>query len=62
MPIALMKHELGNNAWKAGTAEMKYDEDSFNTYGRVSFYALKANTVRAYWEWMPTHPTSRPRR
>jgi alkaline phosphatase D len=46
-------HEVANNAWKDGSAEMNNTEDSFLKDGGVSVDSKKANAVRAHFEWMP---------
>ncbi|KAL7271554.1 hypothetical protein RUND412_005678 [Rhizina undulata] len=46
-------HEVADNSYRDGTADMNNTEDSFIKYDGVSFDQRKANAVRAYFEWMP---------
>ncbi|PGG98389.1 hypothetical protein AJ80_09539 [Polytolypa hystricis UAMH7299] len=46
-------HEVENNIWKAGSSAMNNTEDSFLNAGGLSIDQVKANAVRAHFEWMP---------
>ncbi|KAK2797673.1 hypothetical protein FQN50_009097 [Emmonsiellopsis sp. PD_5] len=46
-------HEVENNIWKAGSSHMNNTEDSFIKAGGISVDQVKANAVRAHFEWMP---------
>ncbi|KAK2741097.1 hypothetical protein FQN55_008501 [Onygenales sp. PD_40] len=46
-------HEVENNIWKAGSSKMNNTEDSFIKAGGISVDQVKANAVRAHFEWMP---------
>ncbi|RDW82353.1 metallo-dependent phosphatase-4 [Coleophoma cylindrospora] len=46
-------HEVADNTWRAGSAELNNTEDSFIKDGGVSVDQRKMNAVRAYFEWMP---------
>ncbi|PGH05353.1 hypothetical protein AJ79_06822 [Helicocarpus griseus UAMH5409] len=46
-------HEVENNIWKAGSSAMNNTEDSFIKAGGISIDQVKANAVRAHFEWMP---------
>ncbi|OAT12934.1 hypothetical protein BDBG_17730 [Blastomyces gilchristii SLH14081] len=42
-----------NNIWKAGSSKMNNTEESFIKAGGISINQVKANAVRAHFEWMP---------
>ncbi|KAI9668654.1 MAG: hypothetical protein M1831_001093 [Alyxoria varia] len=46
-------HEVADNTWMAGEADLQNTEDSFNENGGISVDQRKMNAVRAYFEWMP---------
>ncbi|KLJ06046.1 alkaline phosphatase [Blastomyces silverae] len=46
-------HEVENNIWKAGSSAMNNTEESFIKAGGISIDQVKANAVRAHFEWMP---------
>ncbi|KAI9757559.1 MAG: hypothetical protein M1815_000781 [Lichina confinis] len=46
-------HEVADNAWRGGSAELNNTEESFIESGGVSVDQRKMNAVRAYFEWMP---------
>ena len=51
--VSNLKHEVADNSWRAGSADMNNTEESFNKFSGVTYDQRKANAVRAYWEWMP---------
>ncbi|PGH02272.1 alkaline phosphatase D [Blastomyces parvus] len=46
-------HEVEDNIWKAGSSAMNNTEESFVKAGGISIDQVKANAVRAHFEWMP---------
>ncbi|TLD28591.1 hypothetical protein PspLS_04052 [Pyricularia sp. CBS 133598] len=46
-------HEVADNVYNGGSAEMNNTEDSFVKDGGVLIDQRKMNAVRAYFEWMP---------
>lgn len=46
-------HEVADNTYRDGEAELSNDEKSFVSDGGVSVDQRKMNAVRAYFEWMP---------
>ncbi|CBX99519.1 hypothetical protein IAQ61_005227 [Plenodomus lingam] len=46
-------HEVADNTYRDGAAELNNTEDSFLRDGGVSVDQRKMNAVRAYFEWMP---------
>ncbi|KAH8728226.1 phosphodiesterase/alkaline phosphatase D precursor [Phaeosphaeriaceae sp. PMI808] len=46
-------HEVADNTWRDGAAELNNTEDSFLKDGGISVDQRKMNAVRAYFEWMP---------
>ncbi|KAF2797135.1 alkaline phosphatase-like protein [Melanomma pulvis-pyrius CBS 109.77] len=46
-------HEVADNTWRDGSAELNNTEDSFVRDGGVSVDQRKMHAVRAYFEWMP---------
>ncbi|KFA56390.1 hypothetical protein S40293_05065 [Stachybotrys chartarum IBT 40293] len=46
-------HEVADNAYRDGSAELNNTEASFVSDGGVSVDQRKMNAVRAYFEWMP---------
>ncbi|EFQ32479.1 PhoD-like phosphatase [Colletotrichum graminicola] len=46
-------HEVADNTWRDGAAELNNTEGSFIADGGVSVDQRKMNAVRAYFEWMP---------
>lgn len=46
-------HEVADNSWRDGQAELNNTEASFVMDGGVSVDQRKMNAVRAYFEWMP---------
>ena len=46
-------HEVADNTYRDGMAELNNTEDSFISDGGVSTDQRKMNAVRAYFEWMP---------
>ncbi|KAI9801598.1 MAG: hypothetical protein M1825_003277 [Sarcosagium campestre] len=46
-------HEVADNTWRDGSAELNNTEDSFIHDGGISVDQRKMNAVRAYYEWMP---------
>ncbi|KEF56307.1 alkaline phosphatase [Exophiala aquamarina CBS 119918] len=46
-------HEVADNTWRDGSAELNNTEASFVADGGVSVDQRKMNAVRAYWEWQP---------
>ncbi|KAE8445639.1 hypothetical protein EG329_012936 [Mollisiaceae sp. DMI_Dod_QoI] len=46
-------HEVADNTFRDGSAELNNTEDSFIKDGGVSVDQRKMNAVRAYFEWMP---------
>ncbi|KAJ9666788.1 hypothetical protein H2201_003192 [Coniosporium apollinis] len=46
-------HEIADNTYRDGSAELNNTEDSFVRDGGVSVDQRKMNAVRAYFEWMP---------
>ncbi|KAG9202416.1 hypothetical protein G6514_004392 [Epicoccum nigrum] len=46
-------HEVADNVYRDGSAELNNTEDSFIKDGGVSVDQRKMNAVRAYFEWMP---------
>jgi len=46
-------HEVADNTYRDGSAELNNTEDSFIKDGGVSVDQRKMNAVRAYFEWMP---------
>jgi alkaline phosphatase D len=46
-------HEVADNTYRDGSAELNNTEDSFLKDGGISVDQRKMNAVRAYFEWMP---------
>lgn len=46
-------HEVADNTYRDGMAELNNTEASFVADGGVSVDQRKMNAVRAYWEWQP---------
>jgi alkaline phosphatase D len=46
-------HEVADNTYRDGAAELNNTEDSFLRDGGISVDQRKMNAVRAYFEWMP---------
>jgi alkaline phosphatase D len=46
-------HEVADNTYRDGAAELNNTEDSFLKDGGISVDQRKMNAVRAYFEWMP---------
>ncbi|CAO2652537.1 Nn.00g008200.m01.CDS01 [Neocucurbitaria sp. VM-36] len=46
-------HEVADNTYRDGMAELNNTEDSFLKDGGISVDQRKMNAVRAYFEWMP---------
>ena len=46
-------HEVADNTWRDGSAELNNTEASFIDDGGVSTDQRKMNAVRAYFEWLP---------
>ena len=46
-------HEVADNTYKDGSADLNNTEASFVEDGGVSVDQRKMNAVRAYFEWMP---------
>ncbi|KAF2827935.1 hypothetical protein CC86DRAFT_288876 [Ophiobolus disseminans] len=46
-------HEVADNVYRDGQAELNNTEDSFLKDGGISVDQRKMNAVRAYFEWMP---------
>jgi alkaline phosphatase D len=46
-------HEVADNTYRDGSAELNNTEDSFLRDGGISVDQRKMNAVRAYFEWMP---------
>ncbi|KAF2033950.1 phosphodiesterase/alkaline phosphatase D precursor [Setomelanomma holmii] len=46
-------HEVADNVYRDGSAELNNTEDSFLKDGGISVDQRKMNAVRAYFEWMP---------
>ncbi|KAF2104241.1 alkaline phosphatase-like protein [Rhizodiscina lignyota] len=46
-------HEVADNTWRDGEADLNNTEQSFVFDGGVSVDQRKMNAVRAYFEWMP---------
>lgn len=52
-------HEVADNVYRDGMAELNNTEASFVADGGVSVDQRKMNAVRAYFEWMPIRQVSR---
>ncbi|KAH7406864.1 phosphodiesterase/alkaline phosphatase D precursor [Phaeosphaeria sp. MPI-PUGE-AT-0046c] len=46
-------HEVADNVYRDGAAELNNTEDSFLSHEKISVDQRKMNAVRAYFEWMP---------
>ncbi|KAF1844300.1 phosphodiesterase/alkaline phosphatase D precursor [Cucurbitaria berberidis CBS 394.84] len=46
-------HEVADNTYRDGAAELNNTEDSFMKDGGISVDQRKMNAVRAYYEWIP---------
>ncbi|OJD15955.1 hypothetical protein AJ78_03824 [Emergomyces pasteurianus Ep9510] len=46
-------HDVADNLWKSGSSSMNNTEQSFIESGGLSFDQVKANAVRAAFEWLP---------
>jgi len=46
-------HEVADNTWRDGEADLNNTEASFVFDGGVAVEQRKMNAVRAYFEWMP---------
>lgn len=54
-------HEVADNVWRDGMAELNNTEASFVSDGGVSVDQRKMNAVRAYFEYMPIRQVRPPR-